>query len=664
MPFNIKRSWIIWGAILAGALTMLYVLQMANAPNMKWTMSDLSRAVMAGDVKEIRISGDESRAVVTLDDDTEKIVLKERGVNSFLDQLALTSQDLSDNGVAYSVEKSNSLAGLAPLLGTVVPFVLMIGFLMFMMRQAQAGNNQALSFGRSRARLMAGDTPTVTFDDVAGVEEAKAELQEVVEFLREPEKFIALGAKIPKGVLMMGPPGCGKTLMARAVAGEAGVPFFSISGSEFVEMFVGVGASRVRDLFDQAKKHSPCIVFMDEIDAVGRQRGAGLGGSHDEREQTLNQILVEMDGFDTDTNVIVVAATNRPDILDPALLRPGRFDRRVIIDRPDMRGRRAILAIHTNGKPLASDIDLDVIARRTPGFSGADLENLVNEAAILAARRNGRSIRQADMEEAADKVRFGPERRSRMLTDRELEFTAYHESGHAVVMHLIPECDPVHKITIIPRGMSGGMTSVLPEDDKYLRDTAKFQADLAAALGGRAAEEIVFGDVSTGASSDLEYATRTARDMVTRYGMSEALGPITYGEKNELVFLGRELSEQRNYSEKIARQIDAEVRRIVNESHERARSLLQENLHLLHAVAKRLLEVETLEREEFEAIMAGVGGQEQAAPGGEPGQSPSAGPAPEVSGEPEAGLDASPEADTDGGTSAEGPLSPGVAPAS
>ncbi|MCB0215943.1 MAG: ATP-dependent zinc metalloprotease FtsH, partial [Chloroflexi bacterium] len=463
--------------------------------------------------------------------------------------------------------------------------------------------NQAMSFGRSRARLLTGDTPTVTFGDVAGVEEAKQELSEVVEFLKEPEKFIALGARIPKGVLMVGPPGCGKTLMARAVAGEAGVPFFSISGSEFVEMFVGVGASRVRDLFEQAKKHSPCIIFVDEIDAVGRQRGAGLGGSHDEREQTLNQILVEMDGFDTDTNVIVVAATNRPDILDPALLRPGRFDRRVVIDRPDMNGRRAILDTHTRGKPIAADVDLDLLAKQTPGFSGADLENLVNEGAILAARRNGRTITGADLDEATDKVRYGPERRSRVIGAKELEITAYHEAGHALVVYLLPDCDPVHKITIIPRGLSGGMTSFLPDEDRYLQSRSRFKASLAAALGGRLAEDLVFGDISTGASSDLEFVTRTAREMVTRYGMSERLGPITFGQKNELVFLGRELSEQRNYSEAVARQIDQEVRRIVGDAYERARETLAQNMDKLHAIARALMEVETLDRSAFEALM-------------------------------------------------------------
>jgi cell division protease FtsH len=524
-------------------------------------------------------------------------------VDTFLDQVGVSPERLSQ--IEYHVEKSSGLGDLAPLLGAIVPFVFMLAFLGFMMRQAQAGNSQALSFGRSRARMMTGDTPTVSFDDVAGVEEAKQELQEIVEFLSEPDKFIALGAKIPKGVLMMGPPGCGKTLMARAVAGEAGVPFFSISGSEFVEMFVGVGASRVRDLFDQAKKHSPCIVFIDEIDAVGRQRGAGLGGSHDEREQTLNQILVEMDGFETDTNIIIMAATNRPDILDPALLRPGRFDRRVVIDRPDVRGRQKILDIHTRGKPLASDVDLDVIARQTPGFSGADLENLVNEAAILAARRNGRAIGMSDLQEATDKVRFGPERRSRTPSPQELRLTAYHEAGHALVMHALDECDPVHKVTIIPRGTSAGMTSFLPEDDRYLRSRKKFEADLAAALGGRAAEEIVFGDVSTGASNDLEFVTRTARDMVTRYGMSDELGPITYGEKAELVFLGRELSDQRNYSERVARAIDGEVRHLVTAAHDRARSVIVANIDRLHAIAQRLLEAETLDADEFARIVTG-----------------------------------------------------------
>ncbi len=600
---NPRRTWLIWVVLLFGVGLLALVAFSAQA-NPPMGLSELAAAVREGQVTRITINGDESRAEVEMKAGGKRLVRKERGTETLLQQAGLSPDDLQKAGVGYTVAPTSSLAGLGPLLSTLVPFLLMVGFIVFMMRQAQAGNNQAMAFGRSRARLMTGDTPTVTFADVAGVDEAKQELAEVVEFLKEPDKFVALGARIPKGVLMVGPPGCGKTLMARAVAGEAGVPFFSISGSEFVEMFVGVGASRVRDLFEQAKKHSPCIVFVDEIDAVGRQRGAGLGGSHDEREQTLNQILVEMDGFDSDTNVIVVAATNRPDILDPALLRPGRFDRRVVIDRPDLKGRQAILGIHCKGKPLAKDVDLEKMAALAIGFSGADLENLVNEAAILAARRNARSIRMGDFEEALDKVRFGPARKSRVISQKELELTAYHEAGHAVVAHVIPECDPVHKVTIVPRGMAGGLTFYLPEEDRYLQSRSRFRASLAAALGGRVAEELIFGEVTTGASSDLEYVTRTARDMVTRYGMSETLGPITFGQKQELVFLGRELSEQRNYSEAVARQIDLEVRRLVSEAYGRTRDLLQANLDRLHAVARRLLEVETLDRQDFEALMA------------------------------------------------------------
>ena len=476
--------------------------------------------------------------------------------------------------------------------------------MLFMMRQAQSGNNQALSFGRSRARLFTGDKPTVTFDDVAGVEEAKQELREVVEFLMEPEKFIALGARIPKGVLMVGPPGCGKTLMARAVAGEAEVPFFSISGSEFVEMFVGVGASRVRDLFDQAKKQSPCIVFVDEIDAVGRHRGAGLGGSHDEREQTLNQILVEMDGFDTDTNVIVMAATNRPDILDPALLRPGRFDRRVVLDLPDVRGREAILKIHVRGKPLAEDVDLEVIAKQTPGFSGADIENLVNEAAILAARQNKKMIEVEDFQEAVERVIAGPERKTRVISDEEKAVIAHHEAGHALVSSMLPLCDPVHKISIVSRGMALGYIMSLPEKDRHLYRRTKFEDDLAMILGGRAAEELIFDEITTGAQDDLERATKMARAMVTQYGMSETLGPLTFGEKDELVFLGREIGEQRNYSEEVASEIDREVRRIINQAYERAKEVLVTHRDKLVAVAQRLIEAETLDRADFQILLA------------------------------------------------------------
>jgi len=474
----------------------------------------------------------------------------------------------------------------------------------FLLRQAQGSNSQALSFGKSRARMFTGDQPTVTFEDVAGVEEAKEELYEVVEFLKEPEKFIALGARIPKGVLLVGAPGTGKTLMAKAVSGEAGVPFFSISGSEFVEMFVGVGASRVRDLFDQAKRHSPCIVFVDEIDAVGRLRGAGLGGSHDEREQTLNQILVEMDGFDTDTNVIILAATNRPDILDPALLRPGRFDRRVVLDIPDINGRKGILDVHVRGKPLANDIHLEILARQTPGFVGADIESMVNEAAILAARANKKVIGMEEFEEAIERVLAGPERKSRIISDEEKKIIAYHEAGHAMVMGKLPHCDPVHKVSIVSRGMALGYTMPLPEEDRYLKHRAKFKDELAGLLGGRAAEELMFNDVTTGAASDLVQATKLARKMVCEYGMSEDLGPMTFGKKQELIFLGREIAEQRDYSEAVAQEIDREVRGLIDEAHSRAREILTTYRDKLIALAQRLIEDETLEGAELEAMLA------------------------------------------------------------
>ena len=491
------------------------------------------------------------------------------------------------------------------ILVQVVPLLLIGLFLVFMLRQAQSGNNQALSFGKSRARMFTGDRPTSTFDDVAGADEAKQELEEIIEFLKEPDKFTMLGARIPKGVLLVGAPGTGKTLMARAVAGEAGVPFFSISGSEFVEMFVGVGASRVRDLFDQAKRNSPCIVFVDEIDAVGRQRGAGLGGSHDEREQTLNQILVEMDGFDTDSKVIVLAATNRPDILDPALLRPGRFDRRVIIDRPDRRGREAILGVHVRGKPLEEEVDLDTLAKQTPGFTGADIENLVNEAAILAARRNKRAIGMEEFQEAVERVIAGPERRSRLISESEKKVIAYHEAGHTLVQLKLEHCDPVHKVSIVARGMAGGYTLSLPEDDRTLTTKAKFEDDLAGMLGGRAAEEIVFGDVTTGARSDIRTATHLARAMVTEYGMSEKLGQRTFGKKEELIFLGREISEQRDYGEEVASLIDSEMKAIMDKAYGRSKGVLDEYRDKLDAIANLLIEKETLEAPELEAIVSG-----------------------------------------------------------
>src|SRR5215211_3065242 len=492
----------------------------------------------------------------------------------------------------------------------ILPTLLLIGIFVFFMRQSQGSNNQAMSFGKSRARLFTANRPSVVFSDVAGVEEAKEELVEVVEFLKYPEKFAALGARIPRGVLLVGPPGTGRTLLSRAVAGEAGVPFFSISGSEFVEMFVGVGASRVRDLFDQAKRNAPCIVFVDEIDAVGRQRGAGLGGSHDEREQTLNQILVEMDGFDTNTNVIVIAATNRPDILEPALLRPGRFDRQVILDAPDVKGRRSILDVHAKGKPLDRDADLEILAKKTPGFSGADLANLVNESAILAARRNKKKIGMSEFEEAVDRVMLGPARKSKVMSPREKEMVAYHEGGHALVAYYIQDFDLLHKITIVSRGMAGGFTLALPEEDRHLNSKSYFEKRIAYSLGGLAAEELVYGEASTGSSDDLQKATQIARAMVTRYGMSEKLGPRTFGRKEELVFLGREISEQRDYSERIAEDIDEEVRRLVDRAHAEAKRILAENRGKLDQLAKRLIEIETLEGENLRRFLEAPTDQE------------------------------------------------------
>jgi cell division protease FtsH len=484
-----------------------------------------------------------------------------------------------------------------------LPLLIFGGLLFFMMRQAQGSNNQALSFGKSRARMFAGNRPTITFADVAGVEEAKQELAEIVEFLKYPDKFAALGARIPRGVLLVGPPGTGKTLLSRAVAGEAGVPFFSISGSEFVEMFVGVGASRVRDLFDQAKRNAPCIVFVDEIDAVGRQRGAGLGGSHDEREQTLNQILVEMDGFDTNTNVIVIAATNRPDVLDPALLRPGRFDRQVVLDNPDIRGRNQVLEVHARGKPFEKNVNLGTLAKQTPGFSGADLANLLNEAAILTARRNKKAIGMSELEEAIDRVLSGPERKSRIISEKEKAITAYHEVGHALVARMLPNIDPVHKITIVARGLAGGYTRLLPTEDRYLYTKSQFEETLAWSLGGHAAEQLIFGEVTTGASNDIERATSLARQMVTRYGMSEKLGPLALGKKEELVFLGREIGEQRNYSEAVAQEIDNEVRNLINRAYSVAREILVRHKDKLATVSEKLMSLETIEGLAFDEIM-------------------------------------------------------------
>ncbi len=504
---------------------------------------------------------------------------------------------------SYQFQAPSQWGNFLQLALSVLPLLIFALLIFFMMRQAQGSNNQALSFGKSRARMFAGNRPTVTFTDVAGVEEAKQELAEVVEFLKYPDKFAQLGARIPRGVLLVGPPGTGKTLLSRAVAGEAGVPFFSISGSEFVEMFVGVGASRVRDLFDQAKRNSPCIVFVDEIDAVGRQRGAGLGGSHDEREQTLNQILVEMDGFDTNTNVIVIAATNRPDVLDPALLRPGRFDRQVVLDNPDIRGRLAVLEVHARGKPFEKNVNTQVLAKQTPGFSAADLANLLNEAAILAARRNKKAIGMKELEEAIDRVIAGPERKSRIISEKEKAITAYHEVGHALVARMLPNLDPVHKLTIVARGLMGGYTRLLPTEDRYLYSKSQFQETLAFTLGGHAAEQLIFGEVTTGASNDIERATELSRKMVTMYGMSDKLGPIALGKKEELVFLGREIGEQRNFSEAVAEEIDGEVRTLINRAYGIAREILIQHKDKLITVSERLIREETIEGPAFDSIM-------------------------------------------------------------
>jgi cell division protease FtsH len=522
----------------------------------------------------------------------------------FLGDTARLEEKLEQNQVEISYKPVQGPPWWSTLFSTLLPILLLIGVWVFIMQQTQGGGNRVMSFGRSRARLYnVDDKNRVTFADVAGADEAKEELQEIVQFLKEPKKFIDLGARIPKGVLLVGPPGTGKTLLAKAVAGEAGVPFFSISGSDFVEMFVGVGAARVRDLFEQAKKNTPCLVFIDEIDAVGRQRGAGLGGGHDEREQTLNQLLVEMDGFGVNEGVIIMAATNRPDVLDPALLRPGRFDRQVVIDQPDVVGREAILKVHARNKPIDKEADLAVLARRTPGFTGADLANMLNEAAILAARKNKRSIGMEELEEAIDRVIAGPERRSRVISEREKRLVAYHEAGHAVLGYLLPHTDPVHKVSIIPRGRAGGYTLSLPKEDRYYLTRSELFDRITQLLGGRVAEELVLKEISTGAQNDLERATNLVRKMITEYGMSEELGPLTFGHKQEEVFLGRDISRDRNYSEEVASAIDREVRRFVDICYNKAAKLLSENRAKLDRVAEVLLEKETLEAEEFTALM-------------------------------------------------------------
>lgn len=604
----LKNSFV-WLIVMIAVLLLFFAILGGDRNNASNTIpiSKVLRdaAATPSPIKEIIIKNDSDVVVVKYKDGTnnEKLSRRESATTDFTTQLRNAGYNFSaDNAPELKVDEASQFGGLLNILTFLLPTLLFIGVLVFMMRQAQGSNNQALNFGKSRARMFMGNKPTVTFNDVAGADEAKQELAEIVEFLKYPDKFAALGARIPKGVLLVGPPGTGKTLLSKAVAGEAGVPFFSISGSEFVEMFVGVGASRVRDLFDQAKRNAPCIIFIDEIDAVGRQRGAGLGGSHDEREQTLNQILVEMDGFDSNTNIIMIAATNRPDVLDPALLRPGRFDRQVILDRPDVRGRQAVLVVHAKGKPLEEDVSLEVLAKETPGFSGADLENLVNEAAILAARRNRKKISMAELEEAMLRVIAGPERKSRVISEKEKTITAYHEVGHALVARMLANVDPVHKITIIPRGMAGGLTLVLPGEDRMLGTKSQFEDQIAWGLGGRAAEETIFGEISSGASNDIEKATELARQMVTRYGMSGKLGPIAFGKSDEMVFLGRDLGEQRNYSNEIAYEIDQEVHRFIEEGYQRAKHILSEHKDKLIEIADLLIVKETIEGEEFERL--------------------------------------------------------------
>jgi len=573
----------------------------SGSTKVKQDLTQFIEEAKAGQIISVEVDGNNLTYKLRGDDSTYKTQM-EKG-DTVREVLTQNAGLQPDQFPTITLKQPSQWGNILGMLVQFLPILIIVAILFFFLRQAQGGNTQAMNFGKSRARVFSGTRSSVTFADVAGVDESKEELKEVVEFLKYPEKFAALGARIPKGVLLVGPPGTGKTLLAKAVAGEAGVPFFSISGSEFVEMFVGVGASRVRDLFDQAKRNSPCIVFIDEIDAVGRHRGAGLGGSHDEREQTLNQILVEMDGFDTNTNVIVVAATNRPDILDPALLRPGRFDRQVVLDRPDIKGRKAILEVHSKGKPLDGDAKLEVLAKQTPGFSGADLANLVNEGAILAARRGKKKITMAELDEAVDRVIAGPERKSRVISKKEREIIAYHEAGHALVGFLLPKADPPYKISIVSRGMAGGFTRFLPEEDRRLYSKTQFHDMLAATLGGLVAEELVFGEMTTGPQDDVDRATRLARQMVTQWGMSERLGPRTFGRKEELVFLGREISEQRNYSEKVAEEIDEEVRQIIDKAYQTARRVLMGNRKKLEQIVAHLLEEETIEGEALLTIL-------------------------------------------------------------
>lgn len=591
---------------LAVVLFAVFAIKLSKPPTVEiknWTYDQFISDLNAGKIEELtlRNDGEGGFHVEGETKNDQKFTTYAPADDQNLHKLL--SENSSKGKIKVNYQPSQGTPIWMGLLQTFLPILLIVGFVFFMLQQTQGSGNRVMQFGRSRARMLDADKKKVTFADVAGVDEAKEELQEVVEFLRDPKRYNDIGAKIPKGVLLYGPPGTGKTLLARAVAGEAGVPFFSISGSDFVEMFVGVGAARVRDLFEQAKKNSPCIVFVDEIDAVGRHRGAGLGGGHDEREQTLNQLLVEMDGFTANEGIIIIAATNRPDILDPALLRPGRFDRQIVVDRPDIKGRSEILEVHCKGKMLAEDVDVDVLARRTPGFTGADLANVVNEAALLAARRDQKKITMKELEDATERVIAGPEKKSRIMSEEEKRLVAYHEAGHAVVGSLLPHTDPVHKISIIPRGRAGGYTLSLPLEDRHFYTRSYLLDLITSLLGGRVSESLILDDISSGAENDLQRATDIVRTMITEYGMSEELGPLTYSHPKEEVFLGRDLARDRNYSEEVAYSIDKEARRIIQHCYDQAKQLLEENINKLHLVADTLLEKETIEAGEFELLM-------------------------------------------------------------
>ncbi len=628
------RNIAVYLVILSALVLVLVVLlrpTSSSAEPLSWVLSE----ARAGRVERIEVRGD--NLTVFLEGRSEPVSSRKESSSSVEEILRDSGIQVGPGAVEIAVEGPSQFGNIFGLMLNFLPLIIFGAILIFMMRQAGGANNQAMSFGKSRARQFTGTKPTVTFVDVAGQEEAKQELQEIVEFLKYPEKFAALGARIPHGVLLLGPPGTGKTMIARAVSGEAGVPFFHLSGSEFVEMFVGVGASRVRDLFDNAKRNAPSIIFIDEIDAVGRQRGAGLGGSHDEREQTLNQILVEMDGFDSNANVIVLASTNRPDVLDPALLRPGRFDRQVTLDLPDVKGRRAVLDVHVKGKPLDSSVSLETIAKQTPGFSGADLANLVNEAAILAARRGKKRISMDEMNEAVDRVIAGPERKSRVITEVEKKIIAYHEAGHTVAGYFSPRADIPYKVTIVARGMAGGFTRSLPSDDRRLQDRSYYEAMMTMALGGHVSEETVFGEMTTGAHDDIGKVTQIARNMVTQWGMSSRLGPRTFGRRQSMVFLGRDISEERDYSERTSEEIDDEVRRIIDEAHARCRKVIGEHRDALDALAQRLIEVETVEGDDLLTLLGPTEGRPL------PGEIPTHSP-PGVSAEPKP---ANPEAEED-----------------